>query len=59
MISHATQLSEDWGVDYPSYEWTKLDSSSEETKHMVKEYLLWEGEFKDVGKPFNQGKIFK
>lgn len=26
---------------------------------MVKEYFLWEGEFKNVGKDFNQGKIFK
>ena len=53
------QLSEDWGVDYPSYDWVKLDASTEETKTLVKEYFLWEGEFKDVGKPFNQGKIFK
>jgi elongation factor 1-gamma len=52
-------LSEDWQVDFPSYEWTKLDPATEETKLMVKEYLLWEGEFKDVGKKFNQGKIFK
>lgn len=26
---------------------------------MVKEYFAWEGEFKHVGKAFNQGKIFK
>lgn len=53
------QLSPDWGVDYESYEWRKLDPNSEECKTMVKEYFLWEGEFKNVGKDFNQGKIFK
>ena len=53
------QLAEDWQVDYASYDWTKLDPSAEETKTLVKEYFLWEGEFKDVGKKFNQGKIFK
>jgi len=26
---------------------------------MVKEYFAWEGDFKHVGKPFNQGKVFK
>lgn len=53
------QLSPDWGVDYESYEWRKLDPNSEECKTMVKEYFLWEGEFKNAGKDFNQGKIFK
>lgn len=53
------QLSPDWGIDYESYEWRKLDPNSEECKTMVKEYFLWEGEFKNVGKDFNQGKIFK
>lgn len=53
------QLSPDWGIDYESYEWRKLDPTSEECKTMVKEYFLWEGEFKNVGKNFNQGKIFK
>ncbi|CAF94681.1 unnamed protein product, partial [Tetraodon nigroviridis] len=52
-------LSPDWGIDYESYEWRKLDPNSEECKTMVKEYFLWEGEFKHVGKDFNQGKIFK
>lgn len=53
----AFSLSEDWQVDYESYEWKKLDANSEETKKMVNEYLLWEGDF--GGKKFNQGKIFK
>ncbi|KAG9340526.1 hypothetical protein JZ751_021346 [Albula glossodonta] len=46
-------------VDYESYSWRKLDPGSEETKTLVKEYLSWEGEFKHIGKPFNQGKVFK
>jgi len=50
-------LSEDWQIDYESYEWKKLDPNSEETKKRVNEYLLWEGDF--GGKKFNQGKIFK
>lgn len=53
------QLSDDWQIDYESYTWRKLDVDSEECKTMVKEYFAWEGEFKHVGKPFNQGKIFK
>ncbi|KGL79241.1 Elongation factor 1-gamma, partial [Tinamus guttatus] len=55
----AFPLSPDWQVDYESYTWRKLDSDSEECKTLVKEYFLWEGEFQHVGKPFNQGKIFK
>ncbi|XP_066574947.1 elongation factor 1-gamma isoform X2 [Amia ocellicauda] len=55
----AFTLSDDWQVDYESYSWRKLDVESEECCTMVKEYFAWEGEFKHVGKPFNQGKIFK
>ncbi|CAJ0961614.1 unnamed protein product [Ranitomeya imitator] len=55
----AFTLSEDWQIDYESYNWRKLDPDSEECKTLVKEYFCWEGEFKHVGKPFNQGKIFK
>lgn len=46
-------------MDYESYTWRKLDPDSEECKTLVKEYFLWEGEFKHVGKAFCQGKIFK
>lgn len=53
------QLSPDWGIDYESYDWRQIDPNSEECKTMVKEYFLWEGEFKHVGNTFNQGKIFK
>ncbi|KAL2077443.1 hypothetical protein ACEWY4_026947 [Coilia grayii] len=55
----AFPLSEDWQIDYESYTWRKLDVDSEECKTMVKEYFAWEGDFKHVGKPFNQGKVFK
>uniref|UniRef100_A0A8C2ZMD9 Eukaryotic translation elongation factor 1 gamma n=1 Tax=Cyclopterus lumpus TaxID=8103 RepID=A0A8C2ZMD9_CYCLU len=55
----AFPLSPDWQIDYESYDWRKLDSKSEECKTLVKEYLSWEGDFKHVGKAFNQGKIFK
>ncbi|XP_034778158.2 elongation factor 1-gamma-like [Acipenser ruthenus] len=54
-----SQLCDDWKVDYGSYSWRKLDPDGEESKTLMKEYLCWEGEFKHVGKPFNQGKIFK
>jgi elongation factor 1-gamma len=53
----AFTLSDDWQVDYESYEWKKLDPNSAETKKTVNEYLMWEGDF--GGKKFNQGKIFK
>ena len=53
----AFTLSPDWQVDYESYDWKKLDPADPETKKLVNEYLMWEGEF--GGKKFNQGKIFK
>ncbi|XP_045886584.1 elongation factor 1-gamma isoform X1 [Micropterus dolomieu] len=55
----SVSLSPDWQIDYESYDWRKLDVDSEECKTMVKEYFAWEGDFKHVGKAFNQGKIFK
>merc|ERR1712183_571486 len=51
-------LSEDWTVDYESYDWKKLDPDSEETKKMVDTYFKWVGE-DNKGRKFNQGKIFK
>merc|ERR1711923_259533 len=52
------ELSDDWKIDYASYDWTKLDSDSEETKKMVNHYLCWTGN--DAGgRAFNQSKIFK
>uniref|UniRef100_A0A8C6U964 Eukaryotic translation elongation factor 1 gamma n=1 Tax=Neogobius melanostomus TaxID=47308 RepID=A0A8C6U964_9GOBI len=55
----AFPLSADWTIDYESYTWRKLDPNSDECKLMVKEYFLWEGEFKHMGMAVNQGKIFK
>merc|ERR1712024_380213 len=37
------ELSDDWKIDYASYNWTKLDSDSEETKKLVDQYFKWEG----------------
>ncbi|XP_066426779.1 elongation factor 1-gamma isoform X1 [Molothrus aeneus] len=55
----AFTLCPDWQVDYESYTWRKLDPGSAECRALVAEYFLWEGDFSHVGKPFNQGKIFK
>ncbi|XP_062368055.1 elongation factor 1-gamma [Cinclus cinclus] len=55
----AFTLCPDWQVDYESYTWRKLDPESAECRTLVQEYFLWEGEFRHVGKQFNQGKIFK
>merc|ERR1719411_1851979 len=52
------ELSDDWKIDYSSYNWTKLDTDSEETKSLVDQYFKWEGTDKE-GRKFNQGKIFK
>lgn len=53
----AFPLSPDWQTDYETYEWKKLDPSTEETKKMVQEYFAWEGDF--GGKKFCQGKVYK
>jgi len=54
----AFPLTEDWTVDYESYDWRKLDANSEETKKLVDQYFKWLGE-DSKGRKFNQGKIFK
>lgn len=53
----AFELSTDWKVDYESFSWKRLPADDENTKKLVNQYLLWEGEHN--GKKFNQGKIFK
>jgi len=53
----AFKLQNDWQVDYESYNWKKLPVDDENTKQLVNQYFLWEGEHN--GKKFNQGKIFK
>jgi len=54
----AFPLSEDWQIDYESYEWKKLDADTDETKKLVDQYFKWTGE-DSKGRKFNQGKIFK
>lgn len=49
------ELDQDLQIDYESYEWEKLDPSSERTRILVREYFTQK--FED--KSFNQGKIFK
>merc|ERR1712114_65751 len=56
--SLAFELSEDWHIDYASYDWKKLDSKSVDTADLVKQYWKWEGE-DSAGRKFNQGKILK
>nr|VZI43938.1 unnamed protein product [Spirometra erinaceieuropaei] len=46
----AFELSEDFQIDYESYKWTKLDPEAAETKTLVSEYFLREGDF-DGKKP--------
>ncbi|NP_001020382.1 translation elongation factor 1B gamma subunit [Strongylocentrotus purpuratus] len=48
---------EDWQVDYQSYNWTKLDPETAETKRMVKKFFMWEGDFGPL--KVNQGKTYK
>merc|ERR1711887_247358 len=54
----AFELSEDWQIDYASYNWKKLDSKSEDCKKLVHQYWKWEGE-DESGRKFNQGKPLK
>ncbi len=54
----AFELSEDWQIDYSSYDWKKLDAGADDTKQLVEQYFKWEGADKG-GRKFNQGKIFK
>merc|ERR1711862_652640 len=48
---------DNWQVDYEGYNWSKLDSKSEECKKLVDQYWKWEGT-DEKGRKFNQGKIF-
>merc|ERR1719394_1571325 len=54
----AFELDDNWQVDYEGYNWSKLDSKSEECKKLVDQYWKWEGT-DEKGRKFNQGKIFK
>ncbi|XP_046849796.1 elongation factor 1-gamma-A-like [Xenia sp. Carnegie-2017] len=50
-------LSEDFQVDSPSYEFRKLNPDNEDDRKLFNDYLLGEGEF--GGKVVNQDKVFK
>lgn len=52
------ELSDDWKIDYSSYDWQKLNPDDAETKALLEQYFKWEGTDKE-GRKFNQGKIFK
>lgn len=49
------ELSPDWGVDYDTYDWKKLDHVAD--KEMITEYFAHEGKF--GGKKFYEGKVWK
>ncbi len=51
------QVNNDWTVDAPSYDFTKLNPDSAEDKATVDKYLLWEGDF--GGRDVPDGKVFK
>merc|ERR1712038_514021 len=53
----AFELSDDWKVDYDTYDWKKLDVSSDADKKKIQEYFAWEGDFD--GKKFQDAKVFK
>uniref|UniRef100_H2ZJ30 Elongation factor 1-gamma n=1 Tax=Ciona savignyi TaxID=51511 RepID=H2ZJ30_CIOSA len=53
----AFTLTEDWQIDYESFEWTKLEYNDNATQKMIKEFWAWEGDFD--GRKFNSGKIYK
>lgn len=53
------KLTEDWQVDYESYDWKKLDPKSEETKKLVELFFKQDAETVYKGKKLADGKIFK
>lgn len=52
-------LTEDWQVDYESYDWKKLDPESDETKKLVEQFLVQDENLVYKGKKLADGKIFK
>lgn len=53
----AFELSDDWKVDYDTYDWTKLNVDNEADRKKITEYFAWEGHFE--GKKFQDAKVFK
>lgn len=52
-------LTEDWQVDYESYEWKKLDPKAPETKSLVELFFKQDDGAEYKGKKLADGKIFK
>jgi len=53
----AFKLSDDWKVDYDTYEWSKLDTDNAADRKKIQEYFAWEGDFD--GKKFQDAKVYK
>lgn len=53
------KLTEDWQVDYESFDWKKLDPKSDETKKLVELFFKQSEDSEYKGKKYNDGKIFK
>lgn len=53
------KLTEDWQVDYESYEWKKLDPKSDETKKLVELFFKQDEGTVYKGKKLADAKIFK
>lgn len=53
------KLTEDWQVDYESYDWKKLDPKSEETKKLVEMFFKQDDGTVYKGKKLADAKIFK
>lgn len=53
------KLTEDWQVDYESYEWKKLDPKASETQKLVEDFFKQDEGLVYKGKKMADGKIFK
>lgn len=53
------KLTEDWQVDYESFEWKKLDPKSDETKKLVELFFKQDEGSEYKGKKLADAKIFK
>lgn len=53
------KLTEDWQVDYESFEWKKLDPNADETKKLVEMFFKQEDSAVYNGKKLADAKIFK
>lgn len=52
-------LTEDWQVDYESFDWKKLDPKDSETKQLVELFFKQSEDSVYKGKKYADGKIFK